>query len=548
MSTAGTPGGLRAELRTLAWLQRRLLVNGLRSGSRRELGRVAGLALLVVISVPYILFLGGGLLIALRTLPPERSTPLLASAFTFLSLMWALSPMANQQLLEAPSLRRLLPHPISLRGLVIGGLATSAASFIAIVTLPFLTAVLAGAARGPGSAAQIAVAGGLCLAMLVALKAVVLDMLDLAAEDRRLRQAVTAGIGLVFFGFVMSQMGLSDFGRTESTPFFDRMTGSAFLLWLPPGWFAGAVGAAMTGDAAGWALRCALLAAAAGAGAWLHGRLQARLYFGDAWHTRGAAAAAERPLRERRRLPGLSAGDSRALRALVRKDWLNLRRSPLTSRVAFLPVMFGLMAFFGTRNLAPPPAAVGLVIGGASAFITTAFAVNGLALLDHRGLGSLLLTPVRRKLVLAAQGVLFVAVATLFAATAGAGAALASGGPEAVVAAVAAAAVFQLAFAGLGHLGSVYFAHYVDIERGQAEASGTAFAGTFVILVGVPIVAAPIGAGLAACWVWAPRWLPLALLAAMAYAAVVYAGLLAWATHALSAREDRLYAEIVEGR
>lgn len=548
MSHAAGPGGLRSELRTLAWLQRRLLVNGLRRGGQREVGRVAGLALLLVISIPYVLFLGGGLLIALRTLPPERGTALVASGFTFLLLMWAVSPMANQQLFEAPSLRRLLPQPISLRGLVIGGLVASAASFITLVTLPFLVAVLAGAARGPLSAGQIAAAGGLYLALLVVLKAVVLDVLDLAADDRRLRQAVAAGIGLVLFGFMLSQMGLSDFGRAETAPFLDRMMDSTYLLWLPPGWFAGAVLAAMTGEPASWAVRCGLLAAAAAGGAWLHARLQARLYFGDTWHARGVEAAARRPLREARRLPGLSAADSRALRALWRKDWLNLRRSPLTSRVAFLPVMFGLMAFFGTRNLAPPPAAVGLVVGGASAFITTAFGVNGLALLDHRGLGTLLLTPARRSLVLVAQGALFVCVAVLMATVSGTGAALAARAPVALLAAVAAAAVFQLAFAGLAHLGSVYFAHYIDVERGQSEASGPAFAGVVVMLVGFPLLAAPIVAGLAACWVLAPRWLPLALVGGFGYAAVVYLGLVAWAARALAAREDRLYAEIVEAR
>lgn len=541
-------GDVARELRTLLWLQRRLIVNAIRTGHGRDLGRIASVVLLLVLSLPYVVFLGIGLAIALRTLPPAQASALVAGAFTFLMFMWIMSPMANQQLVEAPNLSRLLPHPISLRGVILGGLVTSAASFIMLATVPFLGAVVAGAGRGPGSSIQIMTAGGLLFALFVVLKSVMMDVLDLVAEDRRLRQAVIVGLGLAFMGLVLSQMGLGDFGRPEVTPFLSRLQSSPWLFWLPPGWFAGAVHAAMIGDGAGWALRCGLLAAAVAMGAGLHIRLQSRLYFGDLLRSGPVTEKSGAPMHEARHLPGLSVPDSRALRALLRKDWLNLRRSPMTSRLAFMPVMFGLMAYFGTRNLHPPAPAIGLMVGSMSAFITTAFAVNGLALLDHRGLGTLLLTPAPRRLVLLSQGLIFIGVAALMAGVTGTAASIAAGSPTALAVALLTAIIFALAFAGMGHLGSVYFPYYVDIERGRSDPSGTAFAGVLLLLVGVPLIGAPIGIALGASWILAPALLPVAAIGALVYAAAIYALLLWWAGRALAAREDRLYAEVVEGR
>lgn len=546
---SGRQPSLSAELKTLLWLQRRLLVNAIRQGHRGTIGRVVGVGFLLLLSLPYIVLLGGGLIFALRTLPPRDGAALIAGGFTLILLMWAASPVTNQQLFESPNLPRLFVHPISFRGLVVGGLTTSIASFLTLLTLPFLAAVIVGAARGPLSLVLIAIAAGLFFGVLVAVKTVMLDLFDLTAEDRRLRGGLSAVLVFLLIGFYFSQVGFSSIGNSEARPFIDPMLRSTWLRWLPPGWFATGVEAVMTDRWGVWLAACAGLAVLTAAGFALHLRLQARLYFGDlirlAPPSERAGAAA---LADARRIPGLSAADSALLRALWRKDWLNLRRNPMVTRMVFLPLMFGAMTYFMSRNIPAPVWVIGLGAGAMSAFITSSFALNGLALLDHRGLGTLLRTPAPRRLVLLSHGLVYLVIATLFATILGASAALATRSPQVVPIAMLAAACTQLIGNGLAHIASIRFPYYVDLERGRQSPELGSVVATFLLLIGLPILAAPIYLMAALAWVLLPAGLPAVVLGSLLFGAVVYALLLRVAVGLFAGREEQLIGDIVEAR
>lgn len=547
-SALGRTPPLSAELKTLLWLQRRLLINAIRQGHRGTIGRVVGVGFLLLLSLPYIVLLGGGLIFALRTLPPRDGAALIAGGFTLILLMWAASPVTNQQIFESPNLPRLFVHPISFRGLVVGGLTTSIASFLTLLTLPFLAAVILGAARGPVSLGLIAIAAGLFFGVLVAVKTVMLDLFDLTAEDRRLRGGLSAVLVFLLIGFYLSQVGFASIGNSEARPFIDPMLRSTWLRWLPPGWFATGVEAVMTGRPAVWLAACAALAVLTAAGFALHLRLQGRLYFGDLIRLAPPSERAGAALADARRIPGFSAADSALLRALWRKDWLDLRRNPMVTRMAFLPLMFGVMSYFMSKNIPAPVWAIGLGAGAMSAFITSSFALNGLALLDHRGLGTLLRSPVPRRLVLLSHGLVYLVIATLFGTILGFSAALATRSPSVVAIAMLAAACTQLIGNGLAHIASIRFPYYVDLERGRQSPELGSVVATFLLLIGLPILSAPIYVMAALAWVLLPAGLPAVVFGSLLFAAVIYAVLLRVAAGQFAGREEQLIGDIVEAR
>ncbi len=539
---------MAAELRTILWLQRRLLVNALRQRHRGTWGRLIGIAFLALLSLPYVAFAAVGLTIALRILPPHQGTALVAAGFTLILLLWAASPVTNQQLFESANLPRLFVHPIGFRALVAGGLMAGIASFLTLLTLPFLAAVLIGAARGPLSVVLVTVAAVLFFGVLVAVKTVVIDLFDLTAEDRRLRGALSAVLVFLAVGFYLSQIGLSSIGRSDVRPFIDPMQRATWVRWLPSGWFATAVEAAMTGRPALWLVLCLALVALTAGGLAAHLYLQKKLYFGDLIRLAPPRAEADTRLADARRIPGLSAADSIALRALLRKDWLDLRRNPMVTRMAFLPVMFGVIGYFTTRNIPAPAWAIGLGTGAMSALVTSSFALNGLALLDHRGLGTLLRTPAPRKLVLLSHGLIYLGLAIFFSLILGGAASLSTGSPLPLAMALPTAALTQLVGNGLAHIASIRFPYYVDLERGRQSPELGSVLATFLLFFGLPLFSAPMFVAAVLALVFLPIGLPLVFVGSALFAAAIYAVLLRVAADLFTRREEQLIGDIVEAR
>jgi hypothetical protein len=536
------------EVRTVLWLQWRLLRNALRRGKARSVGHVVSLVVVSLLTLPYVVGGSIGVGYLLRTSPPDRVERILTVVFAFALMIWIASPASGQQLLENPNLPRLLMYPISLSGLVLGGVVTSALSLTAVFTIPFVLAAWIGSSRDAVSSIAIAASAVAMFAALVMIRTVTSDIFDLVAEDRRTRNRVTLLVVIPFMLFYFSQMGVQNLGRAESAPFRHVFDTGGPLSWLPPGWFAASVRAALTGDPRVWGIGSAALLALVAIGAVLHYQLQERLYLGDIVRTGPSRAGRRTTLRDRARLPGLSVTNSALLRALVVKDVKNLQRSPMTPRLAFMPLMFLVMSFFVTRNTGAPPLLAALGAGGVAAFSVTSLAINELAVLDHRGLGALLLSPVPRHLVLISHAIVDLGLAAIVGAGLGVGVALASGAPVALVVTPLTAVLAQVCFNGLAHVSSVFFPYFVDLDRGRSSANESTLLVAGLLMFGMPLVVAPPYLIVLVTWFVARAWVWLAVVGAFGYAVAVYGVLLAVATRGFPRREERLLTEIVEGR
>jgi hypothetical protein len=114
--------------------------------------------------------------------------------------------------------------------------------------------------------------------------------------------------------------------------------------------------------------------------------------------------------------------------------------------------------------------------------------------------------------------------------------------------AMLAAACTQLIGNGLAHIASIRFPYYVDLERGRQSPELGSVVATFLLLIGLPILAAPIYLMAALAWVLLPAGLPAVVLGSLLFGAVVYALLLRVAVGLFAGREEQLIGDIVEAR
>jgi hypothetical protein len=549
----GTGGrGLRSELRDILWLQRRLLFNALRRGETQGRTRLLTAVLLLVAFLPTVAFASIGLLLTLRGMAPAESERIVAVGFTFLFFIWAAAPLTAQPIFEGIHLSRLLTLPISFAGLALGGIVASAFGLLSILSLPLLAASVAGAARGPASGIAILFSAGLLFVALNMVKAISTSTFELLAEDRRLRGAFTFIATLLPLAIYLEQIGMPREFEEGSMPFFAPDAWSTRLAhWLPGGWYAAAVRSASVADWSAWILAILLLAAFTLAAFGLQIGLMRRLHLGEMVKGKTRSRKRERVASDTRKLPFVSIQESRVLSGLLRKDFLNLRRSPITLRLSFLPLLFTPMAFYMGRMAleeSPGPLPLMIGIGALSALMTSAIGMNAFGLFDHKGVASLLLSPASRRLILLSQGLTGMGLCLGLATVVGLGAALGMSDFGLLPITLGTAVLVQLCLGGLGHITSVRFPIYIDLERGQTEANQRSFAATFVLFLGGPLLLLPLIGPVALTAFLAPNRLALALTSAFIYALMAYALQLRFAERMMPAREADIIAQIAENR
>ena len=551
---------LGREVRTLLWLQGRLLRRAFRSRRTSDLRRTLSLALLGLLVMPYVFGLSVGLALTLRVLrDPVIVGNVLAVVFTYMLMLWLVSPASGQQVFEPLNLPRLFIHPISFRGLAIGSLITGAVSVATLITVPFMLAALVGAGRRPVDFAVIGVSTALFLVFLVVLKAIATDIIDLIVEDRKLRNVLTAVAVVPWLTMSLGPYLLTnDFDSGSVLRLLVTTRALHYLGWLPSGWLAYATREAVTGHWLTWLAATLLIAVAAMLGGAVHLHLLRRLYFGELAQARRLEGGHETQLMTTTgRLPGLSAIDSARLRALFRKDWLNLRRSPMTPRLALLPVVYSILLFMMTGRMVEqvksPDRLVlvaGLIVGGMGALLgsMSMFSTNALAFLDHRGLGTLLQMPVPRRLILFSHNLIQLSLAGPFVVILAVVAGLATRQPAVTIMAIAAGWLTLPVSTGIAAVSSVWAPYYVDLERGRASASGAAplvGCGFLALLV---VLAMPIFLMLGIAWLSFRPWFALAVLVAAGYALVLYLILFTFASRTFAGREEKMLLDVVEGR
>lgn len=551
------------EVRHLLWLQGRLMRSSLRSGKRQDILRILGFLLLALLLIPGILCFNAWLVWIYRTLEVGAASEVLVVILSFVILSWLLTPTSNTQLVEPFSVSKLFQLPISLAGLVIGSLAITVFSVGFLTTLPFVLALVAGMARGAASIPALAITGILFLLAVVVLKAIIDDVFDLIAEDRRLRMIAILiallPVILLVGGQLYFQASLMQVS-TESARVLTTMRDvneaivslglSSYLSWHPGGWVALAARAAARGAFQVWAAWTLLLAVFVVLGYVVHYSLLRRLYFGELVRAGYQKQAGHSLLSLRTpRLALLSRLSASAFWGLLKADWRGFVRNPYTVRMAIAPVVLGLMAVFFSATAPLPSSVMGGFIGAMAVLVLTmGYSHNVFAILDSPGLGTVLLAPVRLRWLLLSHNAILTVVVLVLAGTVGFLVAVLQRQPVVLLTTLGAALGLQLPMLSVGNLTAVFLPYKIDLEKGRAAANeGRASAlSVFAVMGGSSILYLPaLALVLLPLALW-PQVTVLGILAAVLYVVGVYAGGFFLAAHALERRGDQVLAAISE--
>lgn len=422
-----------ADVKTLLWLQGRLVRSMFRSRRLHvwaQLGRVLLMLLLLAMTLP--LFFGMGLALGwgVTRLSPDGALELLLIVNSAMLFFWLLLPASyNSEIMERFELSRLFVHPVRFPSLVTGSIVVSLLSYTGLWSLLILLGEIAGLAWHKPLALPLILVGAVpTFAILVLGGRLMDDLLDLVADDRRLRGLLlfltSMPLMLIIFGNYYIQVlvtnpdtllrvlepWVGDMPSVEGLAvsqaidlILTHLRPSRLLLWLPPGWGTAAMAAPVTGQ---WATGLGFLVlslAFSGLLLWIHAAVTRRMMQGAALRI---GTERVRSRRWRRQMPGPA-----AFWALWSKDWYYLRRSPITPRALLSTPIIAVAFGFGLwqmSSILPPEspfrAAIPLVAGAlvlVSANLgTSTLAADYLGTIDREGLASLLLTPVDRRLVL----------------------------------------------------------------------------------------------------------------------------------------------------
>ena len=424
---------MRAEIRTLLWLQWRLTLSLFRSRRPDMLARLGRLLLgvfFVLFSLPAFAGAAAGLGFLLAMLSPSAALELVTLVNAGLLLLWLVLPASyDSNIVERLDLSRLLIHPVSHVGLVLGSSLTSLTDVFGVMTVLVVAGEVAGLAWHAPVALPLMVASApILIAVLLFSGRIMEDVYDLVAGDRRLRAAMLFILSLPVlvpvFGNLFLQLTAQEYGSVREwlTPLIAlpdleglsvvegaeallfALRPSRLLFWLPTTWASGALAYPVLGR---WGAAVALLVLALAAGLgllWWHSRLVARLMQGAGIRLRTQRVRSER---WQRNWPGPP-----QLWALLLKDWICLRRSPATAQaLAMSPLValgLGVVPVVLVRGLAAPdsgwhqtlPILVAVLLTVAANLALTSISSNYFGTVDRDGLATLLLSPVDRRYVL----------------------------------------------------------------------------------------------------------------------------------------------------
>jgi len=426
---------MRDEVRTMLWLQWRLTTAIFRSRHGRHRLRALNLilrALQLVLVIPGFIGLGIGLGVALGALSAPAAAGLVVLVSGVLTFFWLLGPVIEEsRVIERFEILRLVPYPVSFRGLVVGSTLASVLSLPGMASAPLLLGQVGGLAwHRPLALPALLLGAALAYVMWLLVGRLIEDVVDLIGANRRLRGiligALTLPLVLLWVANISLSLGTGDLLSEWIRSLGPAETPSAFLEalqvhrwagWLPFTWPALLMGSATTG-AWGRAAAYAVLSAGLVAGmGWGHYALTRRLASGAAL---GRERSAARTTRWRLDWPGPT-----SFWALVRKDALYLWRNPLTRRIIlFTPLLsvFMTVMFVAPISIRPFPTTpevtdlIALILGVAWP-VFLSLTVNGQLLsnyfgsVDREGFGTIAYAAVDRRQVLASAGLVTLLVA-----------------------------------------------------------------------------------------------------------------------------------------
>lgn len=449
-----------AELRTLFWLQWKLtlaMFRSTRTSVRLRLGGCLLQLVALVFTVPFFVFTGIGIGVALALLSPSAAYEVAMLINTGMLVIWLILPTSqNSQMLERFEMSRLFPFPISARGIVVGSTLMSMLTMTGVWTVPIILGEVVGLAWHNPIASFLIVLGALpAFALLILTGRIMDDFFDLVAGDRRLRALMLVVLTAPFMFCWMGQYVIQDvtndysqappiiadaFGQDmhlamesldEAESFDEVRLGvssvievlrpSRLLIWLPFSWATAGMGLVAARD---WGPGSLFLLLSIGFAA-----LLLRLHAGVTWRLMNGAAMSmgvERVRSDQRflHLPG-----SQVFWALFHKDWTYLIRSPLTRQALLGAVMAVVMIFLFLRSISRsgdgmpagagaviPVAIVAFAISMLSMTTNLSFAANYFGAVDRKGFGTLATSPIDRRYILLSANLvvlLFISLQTL---------------------------------------------------------------------------------------------------------------------------------------
>jgi hypothetical protein len=348
---------MRAEIKTLVWLQWRLFVAMFRTRRLHiwaRLGRILLMLLMLFTTIPAFLVLASLLAFGMTRLSPAGAYELAMLVNCGLFFLWLMLPGTySSDFIERFEMTRLFVHPIRFRSLVAGSTIISMVNLIGFWSALILAGELVGLAWHDPRAIPVILIGAIPLFAILALAGRLMDdVFDLIASDRRLKGLMVFLLSLPFMLLIglnyVVQIAAS--GQEELPAFLaplvqripplDEMgvaegidailtslSLSRYLVWLPPGWSTAGMALPATNRWLQGLLMLVFSLVTAGALLWAHSAITRRLMAGAAIHI-GAERVRLRQFRVR--LPGPP-----ALWVLFHKDWLYLTRSPITKRILF---------------------------------------------------------------------------------------------------------------------------------------------------------------------------------------------------------------------
>ncbi len=434
-----------AELKTLFWLQTRLTLSMFRSRRWSDRLRVLQLLLRVLmfaVTMPMAVLVGIGLAVMfILLLSPRATLEVILLANTLMLFMWLLLPASyNSQTVERFEMTRLFTYPVSFRSLVWGSTLMSALTMTGAWSVCIIAGEIVGLAWHQPLALPLILLGALpTWAMLALAGRIVDDFFDLVAGDRRLRTLMLTllTVPMMFCGFgqMFLQQATDNYSRvpfqdqlalfidverlnaiTTLSEFWEVVQPSRLLRWLPTSWSTLGMGAAVVGE---WGTALGFLLASWGFVAvllWAHAGITRRLMQGAALGV-GAERVRVRRNHRGREVKGFGPPP---LRALLRKDWLYVRRSPAVRQMVFAALMsalavlipFTMMPASDKLRDVVPLAVGGFVVMMVSMAFNMGLTSNYFGSIDREGFGTLAFSGVDRRWVILSANLIMLFLST----------------------------------------------------------------------------------------------------------------------------------------
>lgn len=559
-------------LRALAWLRWRLLLNGIRSGRRRDaLEQVSRLLALIVPALIFVMSLGsmialsfagflGGIDLARGRFAPPDVIIFVARVVLFGAMaMVVVMPIGSAVQTTGTKYSRLLLLPIPVRGLHLVEVLAGLADPWIVFTLPGLVLFAAGLAWGgrPDIAMIAAVAGAALAVVLASLASLVGFSVSWLFRDRRRAELLT-----IIFVMLISVVALLPqvvaAGRNDArsreplrgTRAIARIEAMlpAWVQVLPSELFGGAMSAAVEdGDRAAAATWVAVLVSEGIVFFWLSGLVHRRLLESAS----GSSARRHRATVMRRpwRVPGLSTQATAVAWVMVRSGLRSVR-----GRVAVLlpGPMMALVSLVMLRrpDEAPWIAMLGAhshLLYGASLFIAVfaiqPFTMNQFAA-DRAGLTLQFLLPVSALDLVRGKAIGGAVMFLMAALVSGVASALASGGGVSaawVMTGLGGLAVY-VTITPIAALMSAWFPVAADMSKAGAGSNPHQVSALVGMIAGCAAVLPVLILAVPGLWTAASpaRMLP-AMLLWLGLVSVAAWGLLALVSRVVSARRENLF-------